>query len=221
MRCVLIAFLLALASTSSSFAQNDGDIVAARSAELVERIADSHPRLLIRPVDVPALRSFFKELRRQSDGAAQAKAIMPPLDARALTPEPKAVKNGTPEGTRQWQAGFKAANEAGSWAQRYALVWLLSEDPAYGRDAPIKRSFWRNTPYFGVYGLMSYPGSSFGDLTNSMPPSGSIRLLMEKFARLNGDPYPLAFARVLSNTLPSDFNYFTYDASDYVSRTHG
>ena len=372
MRCVLIAFLLALTSTSSSFAQHDGDIVAARSAELVERIADSHPRLLIRPVDVPALRSFFKELRSQSDGAAQAKAIMPPLDARALTPEPKAVKNGTPEGSRQWQAGFKAANEAGSWAQRYALAWLLSEDPAYGReaarwlvhlagwritrdtyrsndelfiqhlrpmifaydwaygaltpgeravvsqalqerlailagfiqpklslirptppdnalshpmrfvstlgqgglallhetpdaarwlawayeyyqrqfpvwggpaggwaeglnywntgmtqhqrflegmallgfDAPLKRSFWRNTPYFGVYGLMPYPGSSFGDLTNSMPTSGSIRLLMEKFARLNGDPYPLAFARVLSNTLPSDFNYFTYDAID-------
>ena len=49
-----------------------------------------------------------------------------------------------------------------------------------GFDAPLKRSFWRNTPYFGVYGLMPYPGSSFGDLTNLMPPSGSIRLLMEK-----------------------------------------
>ena len=148
MRCVLIAFLLALTSTSSSFAQHDGDIVAARSAELVERIADSHPRLLIRPVDVPALRSFFKELRSQSDGAAQAKAIMPPLDARALTPEPKAVKNGTPEGTRQWQAGFKAANEAGSWAQRYALAWLLSEDPAYGREAArwlVHLAGWRIT----------------------------------------------------------------------------
>lgn len=371
MRYVLLALLLILVSPSS-FSQSDGDIVAARSAEFVERIADSRPRLLLRPADVPALRAFLKELPVMPDGAAQARAALPPLDGRVLTPEPQAVKNGTPEGTRQWQTGFKAANEAGSWAQRYSLAWLLTEDPAYGREAarwllhlanwritrdtyrsndelfiqhlrpmifaydwahdaltpderavvgralqerltilagfiqpklslsrptpadnslshpmrfvstlgqgglallhetpgaarwlawayeyylrqfpvwggpaggwaeglnywntgmtqhqrflegmallgfaePLKRPFWRNTPYFGLYGLMPYPGSSFGDLTNSMPPSGSIRLLMEKFARLNGDPYPLAFSRALTSKLPGDFNYFTYDAID-------
>jgi hypothetical protein len=47
MRCVVLALSLILASPSS-FSQSDGDIVAARSAEFVARIADSHPRLLLR-----------------------------------------------------------------------------------------------------------------------------------------------------------------------------
>lgn len=371
MRCVLLALLLILVSPSS-FCQSDGDIVAARAAEFGERITDSRPRLLLRQADVSALRAFLKELSGLPDGAAQVRAVAPSFEGRALTPEPQTAKNGTAEGTRQWQAGYKAANEAGSWAQRYALAWLLSEDPAYGREAarwllhlaswhitrdtyrsndelfiqhlrpmifaydwaygaltpderatvsaalrerltilagfiqpklsltrptppdnalshpmrfvstlgqgglallhetpdaacwlawayeyylrqfpiwggpaggwaeglnywntgmtqhqrflegmallgfnePLRRPFWRNTPYFGVYGLMPYPGSSFGDLTNLMPPSGSIRLLMEKFARLNGDPYPLAFARTLTNKPPTNFNYFSYDGVD-------
>lgn len=371
MRCVVLALLLVLASPSS-FSQSDGDIVAARGVEFVERITDSRPRLLLRPADVPAVRGFLKELPALPDGAAQARAVLPSLDGRVLTPEPQPVKNGSPEGTRLWQAGYRAANEAGSWAQRYALAWLLTEDPAYGREAarwlvhlaswritrdtyrsndelfiqhlrpmifaydwaygaltpeeravvgralqerltilagfiqpklsltrptppdnslshpmrfvstlgqgglallhetpdaarwlawayeyyqrqfpvwggpaggwaeglnywntgmtqhqrflegvallgfaePLKRPFWRNTPYFGLYGLMPYPGSSFGDLTNLMPPSGSIRLLMEKFARLNGDPYPLAFARMLTDKPPGGFSYYTYDAID-------
>lgn len=146
MRRALLAVLFFV--SLSSMAQSDGDLVAARSAEFVERIADVHPRLLLRPADLPALRTFLRELPALPDGAAQARAALPPLDDRALTPEPPAVKNGTPEGTRLWQAGFKAANEAGSWAQRYALAWLLTEDPAYGREAArwlLHLASWRIT----------------------------------------------------------------------------
>lgn len=319
------------------------------------------PAPFARPADLPALRQFLKILPAQPNGATLARLALPVLDNKALTAEPRAVRSGTPESTRLWRAGYEAANETEVWAQRYALAWLITEDPAYGReaarwlmhlanwtidretyrandelfiqslrpmlfaydwayaaltpeeravisaaliarmtvlaaqvqpkfkltrptpadnslshpmrfistlgqgglvlyheasdapgwlawsyeyyqrqfpvwggpdggwaeglnywasglsqhqrflegmtllgfDAPLQRPFWRNTAYFGVYGLMPYPGSSFGDLTNIMPPSGSIALMLEKFAVANADPYPLAFARALQQKPPS------------------
>ncbi|MDQ8020725.1 MAG: heparinase II/III family protein [Moraxellaceae bacterium] len=83
-----------------------------------------------------------------------------------------------------------------------------------GFDEPLKRPFWRNTAYFGMYSLMPYPGSSFGDLTNIMGPSPSIALMEEKFALLQRDPYPLAFARKLRQGLPNRFGYYEFDATD-------
>ncbi|MDO6386357.1 heparinase II/III family protein [Uliginosibacterium sp. 31-12] len=126
----LIAFL-----SLPVFAQSDANLVATRSAEFSQKIANTHPRLLLRPADLPALRAFLKDLPAQPDGATLAKLALPALDNKPLIPEPRAVKNGTSEGTQLWQAGYKAANDTAAWAQRYALAWLLTEDPAYGREA--------------------------------------------------------------------------------------
>lgn len=353
-------------------AQSDVQLVKARVAHISTRLENLHPRLLLRPADLPALRQFLKALPAQPDGAALAKLALPALDNKTLIAEPHAVRSGTPENTRLWRAGYEAANETGVWAQRYALAWLISENPAYGReaarwlmhlaswtidretyrtndelfiqslrpmlfaydwaygaltaneravvsaaliarmtvlaaqvqpkfkltratpadnnlshpmrfistlgqgglvlyheakdapgwlawsyeyyqhqfpvwggpdggwaeglsywasglsqhqrflegmallgfDASLQRPFWRNTAYFGVYGLMPYPGSSFGDLNNIIAPSGSIALMLEKFAVANADPYPLVFARTLQQKPPSDFGYYNYDAID-------
>ncbi|MDP5239259.1 heparinase II/III family protein [Uliginosibacterium sp. 31-16] len=366
---VLLVILPALC-----WAQSDGELVAARAKQFQQQLADAHPRLLIRPADLPALREFIKTLPAQAEGATLAKLALPPLDNRALIPEPKAAKNGTPEGAKQWEAGYKAANETAAWAQRYALAWLLTEDPAYGREAarwllhlaswnitrdtyrtndelfiqslrpmifaydwayaaltpeeratvskaliarmeilaaqvqpkfslsraavpdnglshpmrfistlgqgglalfhetkeapgwlawsyeyylrqfpvwggsaggwaeglnywntgisqhqrflegmallgfnePLQKPFWRNTPYFGVYSQMPYPASFFGDLSNINAPSGSMALMMEKFAVLNADPYPLAYARALRQKPPTSFNYYSYDGIDAI-----
>ncbi|MDQ7990034.1 MAG: heparinase II/III family protein, partial [Candidatus Dactylopiibacterium sp.] len=83
-----------------------------------------------------------------------------------------------------------------------------------GFDAPLARPFWRNTPYFAIYGLMPYGGSSFGDLTNIIRPSGSTALILEKAAVLGHDPYPLAFAQALRQKPPTGDSYYTYGALD-------
>lgn len=368
---ILCSFFLALAALCAH-AQSDSDLVAARVAQMTPLLANAHPRLLLRPADLPALREFLKTQLNQPEAAALAKLMLPPLDNPALIAEPRAVKNGTPENTKLWRAGYQAANSAAALAQRYALGWLLTQDPAYGReaarwllhlaswsidsntyrsndelfiqslrpmifaydwayealtpeeratvgkalsarvdilasfiqpkfnlsqagtpgndlshpmrfistlgqgglalyhetknapawlawsyeyylrqfpvwggpaggwaeglnywatgisqhqrflegmavlgfDAPLQRPFWRNTPYFGIYGQMPYPASSFGDLTNIMGPSESIALMEEKFAVLNGDPYPLAYARLLGQKRPTNFGYYTYDGID-------
>ena len=364
--------LIWLIVSASVVAQAEDSLVAQRAAEFAEKIADEHPRLLLRPSDLPALRAYCKQLPDLPQGAVQTRVMLPPLEEQTLTPEPPVVKNGTPEGTRQWQAGFKAANAAGSWAQRYALAWLLTQDARYGREAerwllhlsswrmtretyrrndelfvqhlrpmifaydwaygalspaaritieralrerltilaefvqarlgltqavppdnslshpvrfvstlgqggltllhetpeaahwlawayeyylrrfpvwggptggwaeglhywstgmtqhqrflegmallgfnaPLDQPFWRHTPYFGLYGLMPYPTSSFGDLGRWVVPSGSLRLLMAKFSRLNADPYSGVFALLFDTPPPNDFNYFSYDAID-------
>ena len=369
-------FILLLVLPALAWAQSDGELVAARVAQFDARLENAHPRLLLHPADLPALRAFVKALPAQADGAMLAKHVLPALDHKALIAEPRAVRNGSAEETRLWQAGYKAANDTAGWAQRYALAWLLSEDPAYGREAarwlvhlaswtinretyrtndelfiqslrpmlfaydwayaaltpderavvskallarmdvlaaqvqpkfsltrptpaddglshplrfistlgqgglvlyheakdapgwlawsyeyyqrqfpvwggpaggwaeglnywatglsqhlsqhlrflegmaqlgfgePLQRPFWRNTAYFGVYGLMPYGGSSFGDLNNIVAPNGNMALLFEKLATLNADPYPLAFARTLQQKPPTAFNYYGYDAID-------
>ena len=123
--------LLAFTMASPVLAHADTELVAARAAELTGKIADHHPRLLIRPADLPLLRTFIKE----PVGAALARQVLLPLDNRQLTPEPAPARNDSAEGTRQWRSGWKAADEAGSTALRYALAWLLTENHAYGREA--------------------------------------------------------------------------------------
>lgn len=364
--------LLCLALTGITHAATDDELVASRGAELTQQINAAHPRLLLRPADLPALRAFLADLPAQPDGAAMARRMLPEVSATPLIPQPEAVKNGNKEDAPRWRAGYKAANDTGVMAQRHALAWLLTQDAAQGReaarwlmhlaswkidldvyrnndevfiqhlrpmifaydwahdaltpaerdtvraalearlailaariqpkfrlqtpvapdnslshpmrfistlgqgglallhespqaaawlawsyeyylrqfpvwggdaggwaegmnywstgitqhqrfleamalqgfDAPLKRPFWRNTPYFAIYGQMPYPGSFFGDLTNIMAPTGSLALILEKAAVLNHDPYPLAFARALRQKPPTNFSYYTYDAID-------
>ncbi|MBT0571081.1 DUF4962 domain-containing protein [Curvibacter sp. CHRR-16] len=116
-------------------AQSDADLVSARSAELRHAIANEHPRLQLRPTDLPALRAFWNALPTEPDGNALAQLAVPALDNKPLIAEPRPVKNGTADGNKLWQAGYKAAYETAAWGQRYALAWLLTQDPAYGREA--------------------------------------------------------------------------------------
>lgn len=367
-----LALLWVGVSVSAPAQQPDADLVRARIQEFEVTLGGAHPRLLLKPADLPALRSFVQAQGTDSETAVLLRQAFPPTEARALPPEPAAVRNGTPEGTRKWEEGYKAANEASAMAERHALAWLVTQEPArgreaarwlthlagwkidrrvlqtndelfiqslrsmivaydwaqdaltpaeretvrtalaerltilaaqiepkfplqrptppdnslshpmrfistlglgglalyrevpeasqwvawsyeyylrqfpvwggpaggwaeglnywgtgitqhqrflecmalYGFDAPLKRPFWRNTAYFAMYGLMPYGGSSFGDLTNIMGPTGSIALVLEKAAVLNADPYPLAFARALRQRPPGGFPYYTYDAID-------
>lgn len=369
---ILIALLCLTLAGSVHAAQDDATLVAARAATLDARIGEAHPRLLLRPTDLPALRDFLQAQSARAEGAALAALAVPAVENGPLIPQPTAVKNGTTEGARLWREGYEAANAAGVEAQRHAFAWLLTQDPAQSREAarwllhlaswkidrdtyrsndelfiqhlrpmifawdwahdalspaeretvrtalearlallaaqiqpkfslqaptvpgnslshpmrfistlglgglallhespraaawlgwsyeyylgqfpvwggdaggwaegmnywstgitqhqrfleamalqgfdePLERPFWRNTPYFAVYGLMPYAGSFFGDLTNVMGPTGSIALILEKAAVLNHDPYPLAYARVLRQKPPTAFGYYTYDGID-------
>lgn len=83
-----------------------------------------------------------------------------------------------------------------------------------GFDDPLKRGFFRNNPYFAMFNLMAYPGSSFGDLTNLIQPSPSRALLLEKYALINHDPYPMVFSRKLADRYPDDLGYYNFNAMD-------
>ncbi|KAF7599874.1 MAG: hypothetical protein CGU28_07450 [Candidatus Dactylopiibacterium carminicum] len=136
MRRLLILLCISL-SVFSARADDDHQLVARRASALVASLADEHPRLLLRPIDLPALREFVREaLPADAEGRKLAGLLLPPTTPRALIPQPEAVRNGSPEGSQRWRAGYQAANEVGTWAQRYALAWLISEDPAYAREAP-------------------------------------------------------------------------------------
>lgn len=83
-----------------------------------------------------------------------------------------------------------------------------------GFDDPLKRGFFRNNPYFAMFNLMPYPSSSFGDLTNIVKPDSNRALLLEKYALINHDPYPLAFSRKLADRYPDEMPYYTFNAID-------
>ncbi|HSD39717.1 MAG TPA: heparinase II/III family protein [Rhodocyclaceae bacterium] len=108
----------------------------ARIATLAASLKNEHPRLLLRPADIPALREFLlKTLPTQADATALAKLAVPPLDNKPLPAQPPAVRNGTQDGSEAWRQGYMAANDAGNWAWRYALGWQLTGEQRYGREA--------------------------------------------------------------------------------------
>ncbi len=128
--------LLLFCLQSRLLAATDSDIVTARIATLTPALKNEHPRLLLRPADIPALREFvLKTLPAQPDMAALAKLALPPLDNKLLPAQPAAVANGTQASTQAWHDGYTVANDTGNWAWRYALAWQLTGDERYGREA--------------------------------------------------------------------------------------
>lgn len=129
---LLTAPLILSAATES---RPEREIITARIQALTPSLADEHPRLLLRPADVPAFREFVqKKLATLDGGAALAKLTLPELD-RPLPPQPKAVANGTQEGSAAWREGYTIANDAGNMAWRQALAWQLTGDERYAREA--------------------------------------------------------------------------------------
>lgn len=109
---------------------------------------------------------------------------------------------GWAEGLEYWSSGL---------TQHLRFLDAMKQ---LGFDEPLQRGFFANNAYFGVYNLMPYAGSSFGDLTNLTKPDPNRALLLEKFALLNRDPYPLAFSRQLASRYPDDLGYYTFNAID-------
>ncbi|MEC5388185.1 heparinase II/III family protein [Uliginosibacterium sp. H3] len=134
------ALLLVLLSCNlqslAAHAATDKEIVEARIPVLAASLKNEHPRLLLRPADIPALREFLlKTLPAQTDGAALARLAVAPLDNKPLPPQPAAVKNGTQSGSEAWRQGYMVANDTGNWAWRYALGYQLTGEERYGREA--------------------------------------------------------------------------------------
>jgi hypothetical protein len=85
-----------------------------------------------------------------------------------------------------------------------------------GFNDPLKRPFFKNNGYFGLYNMMPYPFTSFGDLTNITKPNPNRAMVIEKYAIMLKDPYLKEFAGVINNRYPDGFGYYEFNAIDTV-----
>jgi len=108
-------------------------------AEQHERLPKAHPRLFMRPEDLPRLRAaaatpgpaadLFKEMRKAADK----------LIAAGPTPEPKvrgSAKNKDDDvAVQAWWPNREISDRAGGEAETLAFVWLITQEPKYGAAA--------------------------------------------------------------------------------------
>lgn len=102
--------------------------------ELRQRIPKGHPRLFLRPEDVPRLRAWvksegqgvFEQLRKEADRLLQSEP----------TPEPTVLASIRDPQTRQhWWTNREQTLKACLEAETLALVYLLTGDKRYGEAA--------------------------------------------------------------------------------------
>ncbi len=108
-------------------------------AEQRERLPKAHPRLFMRPEDLPRLRAaatnagpaaaLFKEMRKQADKLIKS----------GPTPEPKvrgsARNKDDDKAVEAWWPNRETCDRAGGEAETLAFVWLITQDPKYGEAA--------------------------------------------------------------------------------------
>ncbi len=108
-------------------------------AEQRDRLPKGHPRLFMRPEDLPRLRAaattpgpvadLFKEMRKEAEK----------LIVRGPTPEPaqrgSARDKENDEAVKYWWPNREASDRAGQEAETLAFVWLISQEPRYGAAA--------------------------------------------------------------------------------------
>ena len=108
-------------------------------AQQRERLPNDHPRLFMRPEDLPRLRAaatgdgpaadLFKNLRKQADKLIKA----------GPTPEPvhrgSARDKENDEAVKHWWPNRVTAEKAGMEAETLAFAWLITRDPKYGEAA--------------------------------------------------------------------------------------
>ena len=108
-------------------------------AEQRERLPKTHPRLFMRPEDLPRLRTaatspgpaadLFKAMRREADR----------LLVTGPTPEPKirgsARDKDDEVAVENWWPNRVTADRAGGEAELLAFVWLITQEPKYGEGA--------------------------------------------------------------------------------------
>jgi hypothetical protein len=83
-----------------------------------------------------------------------------------------------------------------------------------GYSDPLKRPFFKNNGYFGLYNMMQYPFTSFGDLANITKPNPNRSLVVEKYALMLKDPYLKAFSGKIAPKFPDGFSYYEFNAID-------
>lgn len=107
-------------------------------AEQRKRLPNAHPRLFMRPDDLPRLRAaattpgpaseLFKEMRKTADQ----------LIVAGPTPEPKvrgSAKNKDDDvAVQSWWPNREISDRAGGEAETLAFVWLLAPEPKYGQQ---------------------------------------------------------------------------------------
>lgn len=107
-------------------------------AEQARRLPHGHPRLFMRPEDLPRLRGAttngatavrFANLRKEADA----------LIKKGPTPEPthrgSARNKSDVEAVKYWWPNRMAADRAGREAELLAFVWLMTREPKYGAAA--------------------------------------------------------------------------------------
>lgn len=117
-------------------AQSEGDLVAARAEALAARMPATHPRLLLLPQDLPALRRFVADAPGGSEVASLLGKLVQPVPAMIAEPQP--VPTGGKKDARAteiWRTGYTQANLAGFTAWRQAFLFLAQDDAAAGREA--------------------------------------------------------------------------------------
>lgn len=116
-------------------AQNEADLVSARVEALTARMPATHPRLMLRPQDLPALRRFVAESGSGEVAHLLGKLGQPVPDMIA---EPQAVPVGGKKDARAteiWRTGYTQANLAGFTAWRQSFLFLARDDAQAGREA--------------------------------------------------------------------------------------
>lgn len=108
-------------------------------AQQRERLPKAHPRLFMRPEDLPRLRAaatapgpaaeLFKGMRQEADR----------LLVKGPTPEPRirgsARDKDDQQAVENWWPNRVTSDRAGEEAELLAFVWLMTQEPKYGEAA--------------------------------------------------------------------------------------
>ena len=108
-------------------------------AEQRERLPKGHPRLYMRPEDLPRLRAAAKTPGPAADLFKDMRKTADKLIAAGPTPEPKvrgsARDKDNDEAVQNWWPNREIADRAGGEAETMAFVWLITQEPKYGEAA--------------------------------------------------------------------------------------
>ena len=108
-------------------------------AEQRQRLPKDHPRLFMRPEDLPRLRAAAKTPGKAADLFKEMRKVADKLIASVPTPEPKvrgsARDKENDEAVQNWWPNRETSDRAGGEAETLAFVWLISQEPKYGEAA--------------------------------------------------------------------------------------
>ena len=108
-------------------------------AEQRERLPSGHPRLFMRPEDLPRLRAAVKTPGKAADLFKEMRKEADKLIVAGPTPEPKvrgSAKNKDDDvAVQNWWPNREISDRAGGESETLAFVWLMTQEPKYGEAA--------------------------------------------------------------------------------------